>query len=119
MAKRSLLRREIRELRRDLRAADLDSNNQRFKAVDRNTDLATADLKGRLDLLNELRGNVVSREEFHSEIKALETKIDLNTDALNASRGGGRALDKAWGYLVGALGVVIVGIDVILRATGH
>lgn len=121
---------EIVQLRRDLRSADLRSVDLRFMAVDRSTDLATGELRGRLAILNELRGDVVSRGEFNTkvdgvqrelsaELKALSQKIDTNTDRLNVSQGKSSGLDASWGYLVGALGLVLVAGDIVLRLTGH
>lgn len=130
MGKRAILRKEIRQLRRDLRASDLRSVDLRFLAVDRSTDLATAELRGRLAILNELRGDVVSRGEFTTKIGAIETLIETRFGTLDKaldevkerqtlSSGGGRALDKAWGYVVGVLGLGALAVDLLLRATGH
>ena len=130
MGKNAILRKEIRQLRRDLRKADLHSTDLRFRAVERNTDLANRELRGRLKILNELRGDVVSRGEYTTKINSLETlldtkvtalteRIDLNTQAVTSARGGGRALDRAWGYLIGALGILLVAVDAYLRASGH
>ncbi len=119
MPRRSILRKEIRQLRRDLRKSDLRSVDLRFEAVDRSTDIATGELRGRLAILNELRGDVVSRGEFSSEIKALDAKLDLVVNAQNAQSGGGKALDKLGSYLVAGVGLALVAGDAILRATGH
>jgi hypothetical protein len=113
MGRRSILRKEVRTLRRDLRKADLHYTDETFRSVRRDVTTARLSLEKRLDLLNELRGNVVSREEFEAEIKGLEAKVD---DTRGTRRQGSEAL---WGYLVGGLGVLVVGLDVILRATGH
>jgi hypothetical protein len=119
MPRRGTLRREIRQLRRDLRSADLRSVDLRFQSVRRDTDLARGELNGRLDLLNELRGNVISREEFSVKVESIEKSLDALKDEVREQHGKGIGLDKAWGYAVGALGITFVGIDVILRATGH
>ncbi len=130
MGQNAILRREIRQLRRDLRKSDLRSTDLRFKAVDRSTDLATGELRGRLAILNELRGDVVSRGEFTTKIASLEALIETKLtgldkaideikDSQNVSSGGSRAIDRVWGYVIGALGVLLVGGDLVLRATGH
>lgn len=130
MGKRAILRKEIRQLRRDLRAADLRSTDLRFQAVERNTDLASGELRGRLELLNELRADVVVRGEFTAKVDALESQFDTRAavvdknisdlkDRINTSAGTGLGLNRAWGYLVGVLGLGALGVDLVLRATGH
>jgi hypothetical protein len=117
---RSILRKEIRQLRRDLRKADLHSVTVQFKASRREVLVARSELQQELLKLNNLRSEVstdralfVTGEKHDADMLRVLDQVRT----LRGSRQGG--LDAAWGYLIGVGGLLIVGIDVILRATGH
>lgn len=61
----------------DSKITDLETAlRDKFETQDRALDLATTQLEKRLGLLNELRGNVLSKEEYEAKHLLLETKIE-------------------------------------------
>lgn len=91
-----------------LRKADLRAN-----------DIATKTLDKRLDTLNDLRINVLTRDEYNTAHGALEDKLTALTDRFNTEvagrRQGGVAL---WGYIIGAFGL-LVGVATVVILVVH
>lgn len=119
MPRRAILRKEIRQLRRDLRKADLHNVGEMFLASRREVRVARQELQQELVKLNNLRSEVsTDRSLFVTadkhEADMLRVLDQVKTLRSGADRAGG--LNAAWGYVLAA--VVIVG-EAILRATGH
>ena len=114
-----MTKQEVRQLRRDLRQSDLRLTLEMFRGVRRDVKIARSSLEKRLDLLNELRGNVITREEYQAKHDAIEAEVQTLRDRINSSAGGGRALDKLGYYILGG-GVLILGvIEAVRTASGH
>jgi hypothetical protein len=56
----------------------------------------------RLDLLNELRGNVATKDE----VNALEKLVNVLTSRLERIEARGAGLNDGWKYLIGAVALV-------------
>jgi hypothetical protein len=63
------------------------------------TDIA---IDKRLDLLNELRGNVATKDE----VNALEKLVNVLTSRLERIEARGAGLNDGWKYLIGAVALV-------------
>lgn len=91
-----------------------------FASTRREVRVARQELRVELAKLNNLRTEVTTdRGLFVTQAvyDADQQRLFDQIKGLRGSRQGG--LDAAWGYLIGALGVALLGLDVVLRATGH
>lgn len=91
-----------------------------FRASRREVKVAREELQVELTKLNNLRtevttdrGQFILKEAYDSDQLRMFDQIRT----LRGSRQGG--IDAAWGYLIGAAGVILVAADVILRLTVH
>jgi hypothetical protein len=91
-----------------LRTADLRANDIATKALDR-----------RLDLLNELRGNVLSRDEYLAKHEALEAEISALRDRVNRSEGKGQGFSSAWAIAVAVVTIMIAIAAVVVVVVVH
>jgi hypothetical protein len=94
-------------------------------AADKAVTKAEIATEKRFESVNEFRGQLadqtksfITREEFATVRESLTEKIDLLKDTSSATSGRSAGLDKAWGYLIGATGVLIALVLLVLRATG-
>ena len=73
----------------DTRITELETAlRDKFVAQDKALDLATDQLEKRLTLLNELRGNVITKTEYDARHYLLETKIEALQKIMNIGIGG-------------------------------
>src|ERR1700681_2535864 len=116
MPGRAILRKEIRQLQRDLRKADLRLERVQFKASRREVLVARSELQQELLKLNNLRTEVstdrslfVTADKHDADMQRVLDQV--KTLRTGADRQGG--LNAAWGYVLAA--VVVIG-EAILRA---
>lgn len=100
-----------------VRAADLARIEDRFIAIDKAVEETKQTVKERFASVNEFRGalsdqqrTLMPRSETELAIKAQNEKID----ALIAANIEKRGISSAWGYVVGAIGLVSTIITVIV-----
>lgn len=91
---------ERKEHLKDLRVAD-----------QRALEVALEANEKRLDLLNELRGGVATKEQ----LEALEKVVDELKDRLNTQSGKGQGLQAGWGYLIAIISFIILIANFLFR----
>ena len=65
----------------------------------------------RFELLNELRGDVATK----GEVDALEKLLNGLSETVSKMSGRGSGLNAAWGILVGAIGIIALVANFVLR----
>ncbi len=97
-------------------------NHQGLESAREAVDKAEANIERRLQALNELRsvvtdqqGTFVTRNAWELLNTATSEKLSALSSRLDKTEGRGTGLNAGWGYLVGAIGIVAIVIEVILR----
>lgn len=114
----------LKEYFEALRADDKEALHIALQAADTAVNKAEAAQKAVNQGQNEFRAQqkdliatMLPRNEYESNHKALEDKIDALTDRFNVREGRSGGLSAGWGYLVGAIGLLgsVVGIIIGTR----
>jgi hypothetical protein len=92
---------------------------ERFQAQERELITAKAELDARLGLLNELRGNVLTREEYNAKHETLVAELTVLRDRMNRSEGKGSGYNAAWLIAVAIITILVAIAAVIVVVVVH
>jgi hypothetical protein len=132
-----ILRREIRQLRRDLRKADLHNTTEMFRASRREVKVARSELKDELLKLNNLRQEVTSdrgllvtkdtlnaelgriEDTLRLEIKTLGDKVNINTRSADRSEAAGAGAAAFRARIDSNITLILLVVAIIAGLVGH
>ena len=84
--------------------------NQRFESNERQVDRAERSLNERLASVNEFRLVLTDQQKLlvnRTEYKDLIDRVDRLESRVSLSEGRGKGISASWGYLVGAIGLIV------------
>ena len=137
MGKQAILRHEIRQLRRDLRKADLRLSTTQFKAQRREVKVARHELQGELLKLNNLRQEVTSdrgllvtkdtlsaelgriEDTLRLEIKTLGDKVNITTRAVDNTAAGDARVATLRSRFDANFQLILLVVAIVAGIVGH
>jgi hypothetical protein len=137
MGTQAILRHEIRQLRRDLRKADLELSTTQFKAQRREVKVARRELQGELLKLNNLRQEVTSDRSLlvtkdtlaaelgriegtlRLEIKTIGDKLNVNTRAIDNTAAGDARIATLRSRFDTNLNLILLVVAIVAGLVGH
>jgi hypothetical protein len=137
MSQSSVLRHEVRQLRRDLRKADLHNESEMFKASRREVRVARSELQGELLKLNNLRqevtqdrGLLVTKDTLGAElgriegtlrleIKTLGDKLNINTRAIDNTMAGDARIASLRTRIDTNITLILLVVAIVAGLVGH
>ena len=137
MGRNAILRHEIRQLRRDLRKADLELSTTQFKAQRREVKVARRELQGELLKLNNLRqevtqdrGLLVTKDtlsaelgrvesNYKLEIKGLGDKVNINTRAADRTDDARASATAFRARIDSNITLILLVVAIVAGLVGH